>query len=75
GYDAISGGTRGPPRPDKTSVSITILYRHTAYTSIYMSGIVEIKFNNNAIACVVVNGNPWYKGQGYSDIAGLRGHQ
>ncbi|MFM7985505.1 MAG: Bro-N domain-containing protein [Candidatus Fonsibacter sp.] len=26
-----------------------------------MSEIVKLKFNNNAIACVVVNGDPWFK--------------
>ena len=26
-----------------------------------MSEIVEFKFNNNAIACVVINGNPWFR--------------
>ncbi|MFM7987950.1 MAG: Bro-N domain-containing protein [Candidatus Fonsibacter sp.] len=33
-----------------------------------MSEAVEFKFNNNAIACVVVNGNPWFRGK---DIATL----
>ena len=36
-----------------------------------MSEIVEFKFNNNAIACVVVNGNPWFRGK---DIATLLGY-
>ena len=31
-----------------------------------MSEIVEFKFNNNAIACVIVDGNPWFRGK---DIA------
>ncbi len=33
-----------------------------------MSEIVEFKFNNNAIACVIVDGNPWFRGK---DIATL----
>ena len=33
-----------------------------------MSEVVEFKFNNNAIACVVINGNPWFRGK---DIATL----
>ena len=28
-----------------------------------MSEIVEFKFNNKPIACVVVNGNPWFRGK------------
>ena len=36
-----------------------------------MSDIVEFKFNNNAIACVVVNGNPWFRGK---DIATTLGY-
>ncbi|MFM7989882.1 MAG: hypothetical protein ACKPKO_62270 [Candidatus Fonsibacter sp.] len=42
---------------------------------IYMSEIVEFDFNGNAIACVVVDGNPLFKGRRCSDTAGLRGHQ
>ena len=33
-----------------------------------MSEIVEFIFNNKPIACVVVGGNPWFKGK---DIATL----
>ena len=36
-----------------------------------MSDIVEFKFNNNAIACVVINGNPWIRGK---DIATSLGY-
>ena len=36
-----------------------------------MSEVVEFKFNNNAIACVVVNGNPWFRGK---DIATSLGY-
>ena len=36
-----------------------------------MSEIVEFKFNNNAIACVIVDGNPWFRGK---DIATLLGY-
>ena len=33
-----------------------------------MSEVVEFSFNNKPIACVVVGGNPWFKG---NDIATL----
>ena len=33
-----------------------------------MTEIVEFSFNNKAIACIVVNGDPWFKGK---DIATL----
>ena len=36
-----------------------------------MSEIVEFNFNNNAIACVVINGNPWFRGK---DIATSLGY-
>ena len=35
-----------------------------------MSEIVEFKFNNNAIACVVINGNPWFRGKDIATILG-----
>ncbi|MFM7980264.1 MAG: BRO family protein, partial [Candidatus Fonsibacter sp.] len=33
-----------------------------------MSEIVDFKLDNNAITCVAVNGNPWFRGK---DIAKL----
>ncbi|MFM7983849.1 MAG: Bro-N domain-containing protein, partial [Candidatus Fonsibacter sp.] len=35
-----------------------------------MSEIVEFKFNNNAIACVIVDGNPWFKAKEVATILG-----
>ena len=34
----------------------------------YMSEIVELKSNNKAIACIVVNGNPWFKAKDVATI-------
>ena len=34
----------------------------------YMSEIVEFNFNNKAIACIVVNGNPWFKAKDVATI-------
>ncbi len=35
-----------------------------------MSELVEFKLNNNTIACVVVNGNPWFKGKYIATLLG-----
>ncbi|MFM7983914.1 MAG: BRO family protein, partial [Candidatus Fonsibacter sp.] len=35
-----------------------------------MSEIVEFKLNNNAIAYVVVNGNPWFRGKYIATLLG-----
>ena len=35
-----------------------------------MSEIAEFKFNNNAIARVVVDGKPWFRGKDIATIIG-----
>ena len=35
-----------------------------------MSEIVEFNFNSNTIACIVVNGNPWFKAKEVATILG-----
>ena len=35
-----------------------------------MSEITEFNFNNNAVACIVINGDPWFKAREVATILG-----
>ena len=64
----IQGGLGVHPDLTNESVSITLL-KGVLHILIYSKHeIVECKFNNKPIACVVVDGNPWFRGK---DIATL----